>query len=163
MGADIYLNSVYNKSNEHAERKYKRALTLRDQATGKASVAQHQVQVDKYYDLINDAGYFRDSYNHTSLFWILGLSWWELYEELCNEEGFLPIHNARILVNRILHVSIYDNFPNWETERKTAGWTFSDKGNSTNDWINNFIDKKYKLINLLEQSIKLDEPLLWSV
>jgi len=36
--------------------------------------AQHQVE--RYYAKMYERGYFRDSYNRTSLLWLFGLSWW---------------------------------------------------------------------------------------
>jgi len=41
-----------------------------------------------------NVGYFRDSYNDSSLFWKFELSWWQDYGDLLNKKGNLSPKNA---------------------------------------------------------------------
>lgn len=80
MGADIYLNSVYKANHAIWQPLFNEAVEERDrlQALGDTAEAKEmQTLVEEYYDKMYERGYFRDSYNSTSLMWLLDMSWWQ--------------------------------------------------------------------------------------
>jgi len=90
MGADIYLQSVSKRVLEEWEPKFKAACRVRDAlgvepernrdapftVVGPPEYVAAQAKVTEAYSKMYSEGYFRDSYNSWSLFWLLGLSWW---------------------------------------------------------------------------------------
>jgi hypothetical protein len=193
MGADIYLTSVFEAHNAKHKARFEEAvqarnaydlavqtsvLLSRDPAV-MAKKNELQEKVSEAYEAMYAEGYFRDSYNETSLFWMLGLSWWELGDRLLKEtdEGrVLPIDKARD------HLAVMeaarDDFdrlfkmwvkkqragePRYEGDKHTKPWTFRGKGNTVADWRVYFSTKLDAWIALLKQSIELNEPLRWSI
>jgi hypothetical protein len=163
MGADIYLNSVHEPARKKAERNFDKWVKARDALPPGPEKEKAQEKVEHYYDAMYEHGYFRDSYNGSSLFWMLGLSWWGLSEELCDKEGNLSIENAKVLLDRLRNTSVDALFPGWEAAKREEGWPFDDDENSPEAWAQHFKDKKARFEALLEQSIELNEPLYWSV
>lgn len=187
MGADIYLNSIYERQNEKWRPIFEQAVKNRDkfcQRYGEMTDPKLKLQYDKLqayvneaYEMMAEAGYFRDSYNDTSLFWMLGLSWAKLSDELLDEDYNLPIEAAR------RHLAVVETardrfdplFAAWvERERQgksTArgdaydleGNNFTGEDNTVADWEAYFREKLDRWIALLKQSIELNEPLHWSV
>jgi hypothetical protein len=120
MGADLYIESVMKVAKAKWSPKFDAAVRARDEylkahpdakfATGPfgpTNVPEDEVDQD-YQKLVDDVatsydglypeqGYFRDSYNGTSLFWRIGLSWWEdtkpFLVERKDDLAVLPIEN----------------------------------------------------------------------
>jgi hypothetical protein len=99
MGADLYLNSAFKKNRSRYAPRFDHWVAKRDslrkagkqEATDKA----HE-QVWKYYDKMNERGYFRDSYNSSNLLWMFELSWWEgVLALFVDEDGNMTPRNAR--------------------------------------------------------------------
>lgn len=179
MGADIYLNSIYKPALAKAEPKFRKACAAREKAfpRGAPVTAERQAEYDKLQEAVDKAfdglhpegGYFRDSYNDSSLFWVLGLSWWELAKELCTtdeETGtILPIHGARSLLVRIEALPVTaERFARWEEKARANGWTFTKpEGSSAAEWKRDFVKRRAQFLTMLRTSIYLNEPLHWSV
>jgi hypothetical protein len=86
MGADLYIEDIHIPLLKRYEPLFEAAVRRRDQCQpGSQEAAAAQAEVIKYYDLMFSAGYFRDSYNATSVLWRLGLSWWTHVIPLCDE------------------------------------------------------------------------------
>lgn len=72
-----------------AEKKYRplfdKAVRARDTAETQAEKDEKQREVTKYYDLMHADGYFRDSYNSSSVLWQYDLSWWNDIVPLCKD------------------------------------------------------------------------------
>lgn len=160
MGADIYLNSVHDKNCKKYETQFNRAVQLRGQASSVVSHEQHQFMVDKYHNLMNSSdGYFRDSYNNSSLFWMYKMSWWDISEELCDNNSYLSIVNAKVLMHRIIEIK-HDHAMNAWLEQQ------HNKPSSTTtewEWRTYFAKKREDILTLLRSSIRLNEPLVFSV
>jgi hypothetical protein len=80
MGADLYLNSVYNANNAIWQPKFRAAVDERDRLRKQGDDTEAdamQVLVSEYYDKLNEVGYYRDSYNSTGFIRLLGLSYWQ--------------------------------------------------------------------------------------
>lgn len=100
MGADLYINSIYNIQRQQYEPKFNHWVSVREnyKNAGKTkAVKKAQKQVWKYYDKMNgDEGYFRDSYNDSNLLWRFELSWWkDVGEKLINKEGNLGLDKIK--------------------------------------------------------------------
>jgi hypothetical protein len=200
MGADIYLESVSAKQREKFEPLFQQAVATRDKwckrtgfnahagynpahkadAAYKRQKAQYdklQKHVSEAYDGMYEAGYFRDSYNSSSLFWMLGLSWWKLGEELLDDERNLPIAKAKehLALMEAKRAEFDKLFAAWVSakrkgKRKTKAnpyaeepWKFEGEGETVPEWEAYLRDKLDRWIALLKQSIELNEPLHWSV
>lgn len=93
--------------------------------------------------------YFRDSYNNSSLFWHLGLSWWQ-YEAI-DKNGMISVVRAKRLLDLVKNKPIsgpidHDETPKWKTE----GLPYFEK-------------KKKEFIKFLETAIRLKRPIIASV
>lgn len=76
MGADLYRDDHDTISEQHSEA-FAYAVKQRDTAPTEAEKEHWQTKVSEAYDLMYDHPYyFRDSYNNSSLFSKLDLSWW---------------------------------------------------------------------------------------
>jgi len=193
MGADIYLPSV----NERHEREHRslfdqmvlnrdhlitklggRDKVMRDPRLSK-QVDKLQQYVGEAYEILTESpGYFRDSYNDTSLFWVLGISWWEIADKMLDEERNLPIEHAKELLAfmETERETFDETFAAW-VEKKRKGkkegvdgalydekpWKFDTEGGSVEDWRKMFRTKLDRFIELLKRSIEMNEPLHWSV
>ena len=80
MGADLYLEPGYSNAEKKWRPMFEAAVKERDAASQRgdsAAAAKAQERVhEAYQGMAPEDGYFRDSYNDSSLFWTLGLSWW---------------------------------------------------------------------------------------
>jgi len=181
MGADIYLESVSRKCEAKHRSAFDAAVAERDRFREDANKAAEsgdetlaarltakadklQERVDIAFDALQSEGYFRDSYNRSSLLWLLGLSWWGDVMERLDENGHLPVESAKWFlaelekrevpsVDGVRSVFEADSlFSDWENEDRTP-----------DEWRDYFVEKRDKLIALVKQSIELDEPLLCSV
>lgn len=167
MGADIYLKSVYDNGRDAKEKLFEQAADKRNRLANQygwedGRAVEAQKEVDEAYAALYSDGYFRDSYNDTSLFWLLGLSWWELGDQLLDEEGFLPIDKARELLALLESRPVTSARMNeWEAACRKKGWTFSE--DSPEDWRKHFEEKHVDICNMLRASIMSGEPLYWSI
>jgi hypothetical protein len=171
MGADIYLNSVFGKCQEEWEYTFNYAVSARNAYRGSDKTTQEflQKQVSTAYDGMYAEGYFRDSYNSTSLFGLLGLSWWR--DVPLRKDGFLSIRNAERLLRKLeKELAVSDErFHAWCDKcgsLESSPWDridFSGPGNDQASWRKMFEEKHADLCKLLRQSIELKEPLQCSV
>ena len=158
MGADIYLNTVLEKCKAQYEKQWKTAIRNRDYATG-IEKALYQKQVNELFEKMYSEGYFRDSYNATSLSEVLGFSWWKDVVPVLRA-GKLPISQAKKLKERIESLQLPEITEDFLRERKIS----IDEGeNSVANWKAYFERKRTKLIDLLELSIQTKEPLFCSL
>ena len=80
MGADLCISKVFEDNSKKYKPLFDSAVALRDSAKPELE-AQAQEIVSYFYDRMYSAGYFRDSYNSSSLFAVIGLSWWRLADD----------------------------------------------------------------------------------
>src|SRR5512146_3228468 len=98
MGADLYIESISNKQKATYEPLFNAAVRARESNKDESRKDELQAEVSKYYDLMYAEGYFRDSYNITSVLKRLGLSWWKDVGPLLNKKGYLSPTKARKLL-----------------------------------------------------------------
>lgn len=108
--------------------------------------AKADARVSKYYDKMYEVGYFRDSYNGTSLFWRLGMSWWQ-----CPyiKDGKISVENAKKLLAEVKATKMK---PVTVEELKENHCQVDDK-NSPESWNKFFLDKKERFIAFLQEAI----------
>jgi hypothetical protein len=160
LGADCYLESISNRARSMYEPLFDDAVKRRDLAKTEGMKAEWQHKVEKYHDaMFPEEGYFRDSYNASSVFQVMDLSWWELGDKLLDDTGHLPISEAHVLLDMIQNSPI-------TYEAVTAHYEKNElhkSKQSIDEWFKYFTAKRERFMALLRKSIELNEPLLWSI
>ena len=162
MGADIYLESVSDKLRAAKEKEFNDAVKVRNAIKDDNSEAfkQAQAKVSETYDAMYADGYFRDSYNGSSLFWVLGLSWWNDVGDLL-DEGYLPIPNAKKLLKMVQDAPLtLETVQTYLNEQNKKGETYKD---TAQEWFDHWVKKRQNFIEMLHRSIELNEPLRCSI
>jgi len=97
MGADLYINPLFEQNSEKYQLHFNMWVGIRDKAKAegrKEEADNAQIEVTKYYNLMNSEGYFRDPYNSSDLLWQFNLSWWDdINPQLIN--GQLNVRQVR--------------------------------------------------------------------
>ena len=172
MGADIYLNSKFNKNYNEVQKqidelealfKSTHKQTIFDVADGIKDELFELTRplLDKQYSV----GYFRDSYNSSSLLSQLGLSWSSDISKRLNEESYLSVEDCKWLLQEINNRRIGESV----TEEPMMSRLFSVLGMEKTETsldaerLEYFVKKKSMLTNLLIDAIELDEPLYCSI
>lgn len=123
-----------------------RKMTLRIQSMTEQAEA-HQAEVNKWYDkMLPDRGYFRDAYNGTSLFWWLGLSWWQEVRQRNQTVESLTVLLAKVKAAKLKPVT--------KKELRKRQAEVDDGENSPESWHRHFRNKRRRLISFLERCIK---------
>ena len=111
-----------------------------------------------------DTGYFRDSYNESNVLWRLGLSYWQLENQIPIgkiKSGLTP-KQVRIFKEEIeKHKPVMEKF---FKEELTEDWL---KANNCQTgvagWIKWWTERYDKLIKFLDHAIELKSGIRWSV
>jgi hypothetical protein len=160
MGADLYINSIYQKQRNRYEPKFKHWVSVRDtyRNAGKIRAAQKaQKKAGLYYDKMNGTGgYFRDSYNNTNHLWLFDLSWWrDIGDRLIDREGNLSPDKIKQFIQML-------------SEREQLFETNLEKveliGDDTREDARRYFGNKYaRLKGFLNRALKLKEAVYCSV
>lgn len=156
MGADLYIDSVYEPNHDKYKKLFDKAVSIRDAfPVGSKQAKEAQVKVDLYFEKMNEKGYFRDSYNGSSLFWRLGLSWWKDWKT--NKKGEMSVAKCKKWLKTIEGIKLISiTFD----ELKNSGCLVEKSGeNSVDVWNKYFVDKKNKFEEFLKLAISLNEPI----
>ena len=165
MGADIYLRSVSDAVRAEWQPKFSAAVAARDAKYRENDLRcpeddPLQVEVTRCYDKLFSEGYFRDSYNSTSLFHLLGLSWWR--EDGIDSQGHMHPPAMLALIAKLESKTITDEMMS-EWARHADAKIEPEGDNSIASWKKMFVDKQTRLIALLKRAVELNEPLYCSV
>jgi len=160
MGADIYLESVHDEHYRKYNTKFQEACVARDAAETEEARSEAQKRVEKYYNKMYQEGYFRDSYNGTSLFWLIGLSWWK--DIHTDDKGYLSVDGCKELLAEVSGCKIPD-VAELKTYLEGHNVVLDEDENSPEVWRKFFMEKKEMLVKFLGQVIELNEPLRCSV
>jgi hypothetical protein len=172
MGADIYLNSKFEKNYEDVQKEID-ALEALFKSTHKQTVLDvADGEEDKLFELTRplldkqySVGYFRDSYNSSSLLSQLGLSWSSDIISKLNEESYLSVEDCKWFLYEINNRRIGES----PIEEPIMSSLFNVLGLEKSDVeldaekIEYFVKKKSMLVNLLLDAIELNEPLYCSI
>lgn len=153
MGADIYLQSVHNSCMKEWRPKFYEYVQNRDATSNQETKAKWHEKVEHAYTKMYEFGYFRDNYNSYGLFAQTSLSWWRDVLPMLDENGYLPISQAKKLKEMLLQESI-----NLSAAQQTAN-----EQNDKEPKIEHYEERRQRLIAILDQSIELNEPLLCSL
>ena len=154
MGADLYIDSVIEEAKNKYGSKFKYWANKRDELQGGSpehAVAQKKAQY--YYRMMFPSkGYFRDSYNDSGLFPILGMSWWML--KYIDDEGEISVENCKLFLQEIRRKKV-PSLACWVNGRKVKG--------DGEEWRRYFEKKRKGLMAFLSRAIKLGETVKASV
>jgi hypothetical protein len=160
MGADLYINSIYQKQCNRYQPKFDHWVNVREmyKNAGKKKAAQKaQEKVVNYFNKMNgDAGYFRDSYNRSSLLWLFDLSWWnDIGEKLIDRQGNLGPDKIKQFIQML-------------ADRESVFKANLEKvelvGEDTREDVRRYFGNKYaRLKQFLNRALKLSEPVYCSV
>jgi hypothetical protein len=189
MGADIYLKSISDAARAKWEPRFNAACAARDifaqenpNSGNSRAYKKLQEAVGEAYDaMYPDDGYYRDSYNASSLFGVLGLSWWQAADvnggskhspvgKLINKQRRMSVTSMKRLKKYLEEIDLEARVKAWAAEKskppKGRAWdkiNFHEKGNSVKEWHQMFANKRENLIALLDKAIARKEPLYCSV
>jgi len=109
MGADLYINSLYEPQRARWEQKFEAAVKHRDSlAADSPSRNEAQEQVHHCFEQMRSQGYFRDPYNRWDLLWQFGLSWWTDVIPMLDEDCRLTAAVAtRLLAMLTKHEDVF--------------------------------------------------------
>lgn len=172
MGADIYLNSKFEKNYEEVQKEIDELEALFKSTHKQTLLDVADDEEDKLFELTRplldkqySVGYFRDSYNSSSLLSQLGLSWSSDIISKLNEESYLSVEDCKWFLYEINNRRIGES----PIEEPVMSSLFNALGLEKSDVeldaekIEYFVKKKSMLVNLLLDAIELNEPLYCSI
>ena len=142
----IYEN--IGKISTDLQKQVKRAKAKVEALKGQITAAQEVVT--KYFNLMEGrGGYFRDSYNGSSVLWRMGLSWWKDIPggKLTREQ----------LIEAVLKIKAAKLQPITEAELRHNGCTVDNGENSVAAWNKYYRNKRRRLIAFFERAIRIKE------
>lgn len=182
MGADLYLNSLYEVNSARFRPLFQEAVAHRDKIIARAGhkapgVKAAQKLVDKNYSAMYAEGYFRDRYNSFGLFAQLGISWWRDVTPLLDADGNLSIVHAKSLRERVAKtplnlgpevidaaVNDMDAYP-FKDKKEVAALAEAQKALTEGQQakvrksLKSYQKWRKELLDLLDKSIELNEPI----
>lgn len=171
MGADLYLQSNYDKLQTKCRRSFELAVAKRDRAKTAAEQDKCQREVSRIWDRMNGdpRAYFRDSYNRWTMLAQLGLSWWRDVAPLLTEDDHLPLDGVSWLLEEVRGRRLQcQTSPTYEQEvaaevvSKVGGKPCSSSKpelceSYSADDVQWFVSRKGALITFLETCLELAE------
>lgn len=147
MGADLFIRKITEPARKAHEPAFKAAVAARDAGTGT------QEAVDAAYAKIYpDDGYFRDSYNATSVLNRMGLSWWQDVVPLLTRAGYLSGPRLDTFIKMLESHPVEFR----TAEQLKADHATVDNGeNSPEGWHNYMTDKRERLIAFAKRAKSL--------
>jgi hypothetical protein len=104
-------------------------------------------------------GYFRDSYNSTSVMQRLGLSWWADISKMCDKDGNLSVEKSielKAIVEKRPVKLVSD-----VKELKDMNCNV-DGPDPVGEWNQYWIKKKQNFLDFLDEAIRLHQPIYCS-
>lgn len=156
MGADLYIRSVTDAARNKHQRAFDEAVLARNNAP-ESERDRFQSEVGRLYDLMYPAdGYFRDSYNGTSLLWTLGLSWWadvKLNKSGCLAGNYLLRFRKQVAEAQMVEID--------EAYLRKKHCSLEGE-NTVESWRAYFVEKRQRLLAFLDRAIAEGEPIACS-
>jgi len=165
MGADLYIESVFNRKYEALRPELDRLSKAMSKARGEGDYERAEEIRKEYATLCDEIwteenGYFRDSYNVTSILWRLGLSWWTDIGPMLDDEGYLHPKEIRELLAYVESTEL--NLPTREELEENYAKVDNDE-NSVESWHQYYIEKKDRFVRFLKRALELNEPIRCSI
>jgi len=102
MGADLYLQSQFEPHHAKWEKRFEKAVACRDRSPeGTPEYDRAHRDARRCHAQMYEKGYFRDSYNRSSLLWQFGLSWWLDVAKLLDKAHRLTPPKAQRLLDML--------------------------------------------------------------
>jgi hypothetical protein len=148
LGADLYIESIFDENNKKYEAQFSEAAIKRNNATTEEEREKYHKKVSVLYDKMYEKGYFRDSYNNSSLFWKLDLSWWnDLGNYIDGKSNMHPENIKKFL----------------ELIKSRKHHLIANLQNVEEDEMNYFFSKYDAFCKFLEEAIEFNQPIYCSV
>lgn len=163
MGADLYIQKLFNPNREKYRPLIDAAVYVRDvTANTESQKKKAQEKIDTYWNKMYAQGYFRDAYNDGSFFWRLGLSWWHDVIPMLNKKSELTVTKAKKLrymvtsreIKPITREELVKNYPHQEAEFTEEQVANVNKG---------FHDRRDAFVAFLDTAIKKKLPIYCSL
>jgi hypothetical protein len=149
MGADLYIDSLYEPNQAVWAHEFEDAAKLCDSLTpGTPEHEDARERLRYCHEQMNSRGYFRDPYNDWDVLWQFGLSWWDDVIPMLDQDARLSVANARRLLAMLDQRE--ESF-----EERLAG--LPDKKQQS------YRDRYIELRQFLNQAIALDESVSCSL
>jgi hypothetical protein len=157
MGADLYIRSISDKARAEHKPAFEKAVAQRDRVKTRRAQKAAQARVEAAYDRMYGQGYFRDSYNPSSLAWALGISWWRDVVPQLDDESMLSVELTRVLRERIAAATVAPD------EEQLANCLKFEDMKSRDDVVAYFEKERKALLAFLDTAIELNEPIYCSL
>jgi hypothetical protein len=155
MGADLYIQQIHKPIMDKYQPLFHAAVRKRDALPkGSKAAAGAQEEVTKCYDLMYSEGYFRDSYNCTSVLWTLDLSWWRDVTPLCDEQRDRKGENLKKFREMVATANQW--VPSRRQLKKQHATVDNEGENSLEEWHKYYKEEREKLLAFLNQAIELN-------
>ena len=150
MGADLYMGKLFRENYDKHRGPFDKAIEERKTAGTDKERDVAQERVEELHDRMYSLGYFRDSYNPSSLFLKLELSWWEDFPKFTDvkdvnglrEVSVLTPKGAKALKEVINSEDKKEKFfKNIESEDKQGQEYFIEKYKELNAFLDTAIEK----------------------
>jgi hypothetical protein len=159
MGADLYVEEIIDKTREEYSDKLESTVSEMRELEKKGEedserYKELKVKSNEYMNkMYPEDGYFRDSYNNSSLFWNMGLSWWKDVGGLLDEDGNLTGDNLRKLIKIVKNSKV--TLPE-DKEKMPIDI-------SANEYLKILEDRKNQLLDFLNNAMLKNYPILCSI
>ena len=158
MGADLYMNKSFKEN----ELKYKPQLDKKieernalPKGSDEANKAQEKVG-ELFNKLYSSEVYYRDSYNHGSLLWSLGLSWWDDVTKYIDDEGDMSPDKAQEFLDVIEGADL-------KVDKEFLKGAYEEEGWTHDQCVEHFEKRREELISFLQKSVDTKESIGCSV
>lgn len=163
MGADLYIRELYDTNYKKYSPLFDKWVEKRDRLTKEEAsskeIRKAKDKVDYYYEKMYSEGYFRDSYNATSLLWQYELSWWNVVsEELCNKDGELDEAGIKALLKLMDKDVFHENMAkllNGHNDKMDHAADM-DTMEHRKGWVAYFLKKDKEFRRFLRKALKLN-------
>ena len=149
MGADLYISQLFDPQFQKWHKRFDKAIAERDglpEDSPKRGEAQKRAEHS--FDKMYEQGYFRDSYNDSSVLWKFGLSWWKDVIPMLNDDSQLTPEKASALLSML----------------KEREGEFECNLASEQEPVRRYFRRKYKALQgFLNQAIQLGVPIVCSL
>lgn len=170
MGADLYIQSNYDRLQQQHQRDFELAVAKRDKARTAAEHHRAQREVSRLYDAMHSPdAYIRDGYNKWCVLAQLGLSWWRDVAHRLEEDDSLPLEDVKWLLDEVRNRRLTCH-PEPTEEQAMAAEVIAELGGNRStstkgetlesftaqdvEW---FLSRKLALIQFLETALELGE------
>lgn len=162
MGADLFIEQIYTPNrNRYASLALAAQQILNQCAPGSAEAEAAKAEVIFYSDQMFSAGYFRDSYNGTSVLTRLGLSWWQNVRPLLDKNGVLK-GKALKQFRKMVHDAQL-KLPTSEELAEAHMQLDAEGENSLAGWHKYFREQRALLLEFIDQAIAWEGTILCSL